>query len=169
MAANYIQKAIQVQRLQENLRLRPNCSSISSACGSECNCGSLLNTFSCGEFVTVPQEHIGTRTVCKNSICQPDGPNGVGVSDTDLLIYVTANESGIHYLNYLNAMMVIIVLQCGAGFLLIMQNLIVIAIGVSDSFIETLTLIAYPMVLTVCWIQSSTIVLLWDTSTSVLM
>ena len=47
--------------------------------------------------MTVPQEHIGTRTVCKNSICQPDGPNGVGVPDTDLLIYVTANESGTHY------------------------------------------------------------------------
>ena len=105
LAANYLQKAIRVQRLKENLRLRPNCSSISSACGSECNCGSLLSTFSCSEFVTVPQEHIGTRTVCKNSICQPDGPNGVGVSDTDLLIYVTANESGRHYLNYMHATM----------------------------------------------------------------
>ena len=105
LAANYIQKAVRVQRLQENLRLRPNCSSISSACGSECNCGSLLSTFPCGEFVTVPQEHIGTSTVCKNSICQPDGPDGVGVSDTDLLIYVTANESGTHYLNFMHAMM----------------------------------------------------------------
>ena len=49
--------------------------------------------------MTVPHEHIGTRPVCKNSSCQLDGPNGVGVSDTDLLIYVTANESGTHYLN----------------------------------------------------------------------
>ena len=104
MAANYLQRAVRVQRLKENLRLRPNCSSISSACGSECNCGSLLSTFSCGQFVTIPKEHIGMHTVCKNSICQPDGPNGVGVSDTDLLIYVTAHESGTHYLNYTHTM-----------------------------------------------------------------
>ena len=98
LAANYLRKSVRVQRLKENLKLRPNCSSISSACG-ECNCGGLLSTFSCGRFVTIPQEHIGTHAVCKNSSCQLDGPNGAGVSDTDLLIYVTANESGTHYLN----------------------------------------------------------------------
>ena len=92
LAASYIQNAVKVERVENSLKIRPSCSSNSSGCGPNCNCESVQTNFSCGRHVTVPQDHIGTRPVCKNSTCQLEGPNGPGVADTDLLIYVTTNK-----------------------------------------------------------------------------
>ena len=90
-ASKYLKQAILVERLQANLRFRPNCT-INSNNSSECDCGmGVSGALHCGPHVTIPAEHVGMATVQSNMTC---GLNGTGVEDADTVIYVTAISDG---------------------------------------------------------------------------
>lgn len=95
-ASKYLKQAILVERLQVNLKFRPNCT-ISSDNSSECDCGvSVSGALHCGP-VTIPAEHVGMATVQPNRTC---GLNGTGVEDADTVIYITAISDGKIMIQY---------------------------------------------------------------------
>lgn len=85
-AVTYLESVLSVVRNSGNLIIPPTCTAESDG---QCTDYEIPN---CGPHATVPNEHLGTITVC-DPTCREVGGAGVGV-DTDYILYVTAvNES----------------------------------------------------------------------------
>ena len=98
LAINYLQNVLSVIRAPNNLVITPRCATRNSAG----QCTSIVEPAMCGDYVRVPDEHLGTRTVC-DPTCHEVGGNGTGV-DADYILYVTAVNDGKCY--------IIIIIQC---------------------------------------------------------
>jgi len=88
-----------VHPVQGNLRIPPECTEYTSGVNMG-KCRSPLpsqSNFVCGRFGTIPLSHIGVREVCtsynQNSSCTLQGPDGVGLPNTDYLLFVSASSS----------------------------------------------------------------------------
>ena len=84
LAVNYLQSVLSVIRAPNNLVIAPRCATRDSIG----QCTSIVEPAMCGDYVRVPDEHLGTRTVC-DPTCREVGGNGVGVH-ADYILYVTA-------------------------------------------------------------------------------
>ena len=84
LAINYLQSILSVIRAPNNLVITPSCATRNG----NGQCTSIFEPTVCGDYVRVPDEHLGTRTVC-DPTCREVGGNGVGV-DADYILYVTA-------------------------------------------------------------------------------
>lgn len=89
LASTFLKEAIQVRPLQGNFRFKPPCTEDTDDCGANCSCGAIGTNLACG-LAPVPPEHIGTRLVCSDGQCREEGPDGAGMEDTDVLVYVIA-------------------------------------------------------------------------------
>ena len=100
----FVSQTLSVQRLQGNLVFKPTvtCSNETEACAGAagtCVCDSataVMSSLVCGE-VAIPDDHIGTADdqVCNtgSAQCETVGPNGAGLTGTDFVLYVTANQT----------------------------------------------------------------------------
>ena len=102
-----ISQALSVRRLQGNLVFEPtvNCSNETDVCitaGGSCSCNSataVVPSLVCAE-VPIPYDHIGTAEmeICNTDTLQCEAVvyNGTGLADTDLVLYITALQTGGH-------------------------------------------------------------------------
>ena len=102
-----ISQSLSVRRLQGNLVFEPtvSCSNETDVCitaGGSCSCNSAaaaVPSLVCAE-VPIPDDHIGTAElqICHTDTlqCETVGPNGAGLADTDLVLYITALQTGGH-------------------------------------------------------------------------
>ena len=90
LAINYLQSVLSVIRAPHNLTIPPSC----AARNDDGQCTSIKPTM-CGDFATVPDEHLGTRMVC-DPTCHEEGGSNIGV-DADYILYVSAFDAGKSY------------------------------------------------------------------------
>ena len=90
-AINYLQSVLSVRTASHNLIVSPTCA---TRRGIDGQCTSVHQRQMCGRHVLVPDEHLGTITVC-DPVCHKVGDtnNGPGV-DADFILYVTAVHDG---------------------------------------------------------------------------
>ena len=88
LAINYLQSVLSVVRASHNLTIPPFCATERRSDGQ---CTSVEPRM-CGEFARVPDEHLGTITVC-DPTCREVGGSNIGV-DADYILYVTAVNDG---------------------------------------------------------------------------
>ena len=99
VAIELISEALSVRPSNKRLLFTPPCvdeTTSSTLCeeGANCTCTN-LTTLQCGPYATVPNDHIGVRSVCDgNGMCSLQGPNGTGLADVDFVLYVTALSDG---------------------------------------------------------------------------
>ena len=96
LAVNYLQSVLSVVRASGNLTIPPFC-----ATRSDGQCTSVAEPRMCGEFARVPDEHLGTITVC-DPTCREVGGSNIGV-DADYILYVTAVNDGKSYTSFITA------------------------------------------------------------------
>lgn len=94
LAINYLQSVLSVIRASRNLTIPPFCATERLSDGQ---CTSVEPRM-CGEFARVPDEHLGTITVC-DPTCREVGGSNIGV-DADYILYVTAVNDGKSYIIY---------------------------------------------------------------------
>ena len=94
-AINYLQSVLSVKRASRNLVVSPSCATRRS---SDDQCTSVRLRM-CGPHVIVPDEHLGTITVC-DPVCREVGGTNTGV-DADFILYVTAVGDGEFFNNEL--------------------------------------------------------------------
>ena len=85
LAINYLQSVLSVVRVSRNLAFPSSCASERPSDGQ---CTS-VESRTCGDFATVPEEHLRNITVC-DPTCREVG----GGVDADYIIYVTAVNDG---------------------------------------------------------------------------
>ena len=97
-----------VHPVEGNLRIPPMCTEYTSGVNKG-KCRSPLlsqRNVNCGRFGTIPLSYIGVREVCtssnQSSSCTLQGPDGVGLPNTDYLLFVSAvySSSKFSILNY---------------------------------------------------------------------
>ena len=104
-AVALLSEALSVHRVQGKFRIQPaltSCSTTFACGGGTCSCDSASTTLAprtCGDLVTIPDEHIGTVPACNVSVsqCVSVGPNGDGLDDTDFVLYITAIQTGMQH------------------------------------------------------------------------
>ena len=89
LAINYLQRVLSVIRASRNLVIPPSCAT--EQLGQCTSVGSRM----CGDYTTVPDEHLGTIMVC-DPTCREVGGSNIGV-DADYILYVTAVNDGKSY------------------------------------------------------------------------
>ena len=87
-AINYLQSVLSVRRSSRNLVIPPSCATRRR---SDDQCTSVRPRM-CGPHVIVPDQHLGTITVC-DPVCREVGGTNTGVN-ADFILYVTAVGSG---------------------------------------------------------------------------
>ena len=101
LAVNYLQNVLSVIRAPNNLVLTPRCATRNIAG----QCTSIVEPTMCGDYARVPNEHLGTRTVC-DPTCHEVGGDSVGV-DADYILYVTAvNDSKLYIITTIQRMII---------------------------------------------------------------
>ena len=91
LAVNYLQSVLSVIRAPRNLTIPPSCATeLDDQCTS-------VRPRMCGDYTTVPDEHLGTIMVC-DPTCREVGGSNTGV-DADYILYVTAVNDGKFYIN----------------------------------------------------------------------
>ena len=86
VAMNYFQSVLSVVRAPHNLIVPPYCARTNNG-----QCTS-IGTRTCGDFARVPDEHLGTITVC-DPTCREVGGSDIGV-DADYIFYVVSIDDG---------------------------------------------------------------------------
>lgn len=103
-AVDLLSEALSVHRVQGKFRILPNiiaCNTTFACGGGSCSCDAASTTITprtCGDLLTIPDEHIGVVPACNASVsqCVLVGPNGAGLDDTDFALYVTAIQTGMY-------------------------------------------------------------------------
>ena len=104
-----LESVLMVHPVEGNLRIPPECTEYTSGVNKG-KCRSPLpsqSNFICGRFGTIPLSYIGVREVCtsynQSSSCTLQGPDGVGLPNTDYLLFVSASSrsSKLDILNYI--------------------------------------------------------------------
>ena len=85
-AMNYFQSVLSVVRAPHNLIVPPYCAFTNNG-----QCTS-IGTRTCGDFARVPDEHLGTITIC-DPTCREAGGSNIGV-DADYIFYVVSIDDG---------------------------------------------------------------------------
>ena len=89
LAVNYLQSVLSVIRASQNLIIPLYCADEQLG-----QCIS-VRPHMCGDYTTVPNEHLGTIMVC-DPTCREVGGSNTGV-DADYILYVTAVNDGKSY------------------------------------------------------------------------
>ena len=105
-----------VHPVHGNLRIPPMCTEYTSGVNRG-KCTSPLpsqNNYDCGFFGTISSSYIGVREVCtsssRSSSCSLQGPNGVGLPNSDYLLFVSASFS-TRKLTIMDVLVLIVVVQ----------------------------------------------------------
>ena len=96
-AIKTLESVLMVHPVQGNLHIPPTCTEYTSGVNKG-KCRSPLPTqssYNCGNYGTIPLSYIGVREVCSSSSvrssCTVQGPTGVGLPNTDYLLFVSAS------------------------------------------------------------------------------
>ena len=99
-----LESVLMVHPVQGNLRIPPMCTEYTSGVNSG-KCRSPLPSqyiYDCGQFGRIPLSYNGVREVCtsssRNSSCTLQGPNGVGIPNSDYLLFVSASSSSSKFI-----------------------------------------------------------------------
>ena len=106
-AINYLQSVLSVIRSPHNIVIPPSCATTRSSDGQ---CTSIRPRM-CGRHVIVPDEHLGTITVC-DPTCHEVGGTNTG-ADADFIFYVTAVGDGKSFTISYSAFCILFVDRCG--------------------------------------------------------
>ena len=94
LAINYFQSVFSVVRAPHNLVIPPYCASTNNG-----QCTSVRPRM-CGDFITIPDEHLGTVMLC-DPICREVGGSNIGV-DADYIFYIVSVDDGKYsYVQYI--------------------------------------------------------------------
>lgn len=85
-AMNYFRSVLSVVRAPHNLIVPPYCARTNNG-----QCTS-IGTRMCGDFARIPDEHLGTITVC-DPTCREVGGSNIGL-DADYIFYVVSINDG---------------------------------------------------------------------------
>ena len=110
-AVAFLSQALSVDRVSGNFLITPDfqCTGVTTGlCGTECTCpvGSLVvSDVMCGIVGTVPTEHVDVVYGCDLSATEctvaSNSGTGEGLADTDTVIYVLAEQTGMTLLHVL--------------------------------------------------------------------
>jgi len=96
-AIKTLESVLMVHPVQGNFHIPPTCTEYTSGVNKG-KCRSPLPTqssYNCGNYGTIPLSYIGVREVCSSSSvrssCTVQGPTGVGLPNTDYLLFVSAS------------------------------------------------------------------------------
>jgi len=88
-----LQNILMVHPVQGNLTIPPRCERYHASGTNFDKCASLIQrSYRCGEMAVIPSDYVGVIEVCPsaNGPCILDGPDGVGIPDSDFLLFVSA-------------------------------------------------------------------------------
>ena len=114
-----LERILMVHPVQGNLIIPPLCESYHTSGANFDKCaGPIQNNYTCGELAVFPSDYVGVIEVCPfvNGPCALDGPNGVGIPNSDFLLFVSASSTSKESHNrHFSIHLVLIIGDCSGG------------------------------------------------------